>query len=103
MSFWFAESFSFSASVKTTGIDHIAVLADSNQENFVCMSSGRNMLQSSKMMGGAMNQHGASCGEYALLGLTRRRHTGLVLMVGVVIRTLYHCEVEYLYYIINEF
>ena len=28
-SFWFAESFSFSVSVQTTGMDHIAVLADS--------------------------------------------------------------------------
>ena len=30
-SFWFAESFSFTVSVKTTGIDHIAVYADSKK------------------------------------------------------------------------
>ena len=30
-SFSFAESFSFSVSVKTTGIDHIAVLVDHNE------------------------------------------------------------------------
>ena len=30
-SFWFAESSLFSVSVKTSGIDHIAVLADSNE------------------------------------------------------------------------
>ena len=31
-SHWFCESFSFSHSVKSTGIDHIAVLADSKEQ-----------------------------------------------------------------------
>ena len=44
---WFCESFSFSLSVKSTGIDHIAVLADSNNllilwlVTFILLNCGR--------------------------------------------------------------
>ena len=54
----FVESFSFSVSVKTTGIDHTAVLADSNKLNRTLGAGSQfGRLKNTSWAGGKFNVH----------------------------------------------